>query len=265
VRPGLPAPRQLARSVLTASAFLAALTVPLGVDPVRPADALAAPRPANIVVLGDSVPSGGACGCVPFGPRYGAMVARHTGAPAETTNLARGGYTVPDVRQQLETAPARAAIRAATTVVIMVGANDLGPAYGLVRRGAPVDATFARAAREVRADVTAAVERIRSLHRGPVQVAVLGYWNVFRDGRVGLESYGAAGLALANTATRYANRGLAQAAENTASRYVDSSPAFKGPDGTEDPTPLLAPDGDHPNAAGHARIALRLLRALPNG
>jgi lysophospholipase L1-like esterase len=265
VRPGSLAVRRLARPAITALATLTAFLVPLGLAPMRPADALAAPRPARIVVFGDSVPSGGACGCVPFGPLYGAMVAQHTGARVTTTNLAVGGYTTPDVQQQIETPAAKAAIRAATTVVVMVGANDMGPAFATVRHGAGAEAVFGPAAREVRADVAAAVKRIRALHGGTLQVAVLGYWNVFRDGEVGLATYGADGLRTANLATGYANRGLQQAAANTGSRYVDVAVAFKGTDGTRDPTPLLAPDGDHPNAEGHERIALRLYAALPSG
>ncbi|WP_157754770.1 hypothetical protein [Nigerium massiliense] len=38
-------------------------------------------------------------------------------------------------------------------------------------------------------------------------------------------------------------------------------PSFHGPDGTEDATALLAPDGDHPNADGVQAIAQALVRA----
>ena len=48
----------------------------------------------------------------------------------------------------------------------------------------------------------------------------------------------------------------------TGATYISTLPAFHGQDGTRDPTNLLAPDGDHPNAAGHAAIAA-LLPALP--
>jgi lysophospholipase L1-like esterase len=43
--------------------------------------------------------------------------------------------------------------------------------------------------------------------------------------------------------------------------YVDLAEPFKGPSGTGDPSDLLADDGDHPNAAGHRRIASALLAA----
>jgi len=41
--------------------------------------------------------------------------------------------------------------------------------------------------------------------------------------------------------------------------YVDLRTPFRGPDGTGNPSDLLARDGDHPNAAGHLLIAKALL------
>ena len=50
------------------------------------------------------------------------------------------------------------------------------------------------------------------------------------------------------------------------SRQLAADPsAFKGDDRDQDPTALLAPDGDHPNAAGHQAIADALYAALPSG
>jgi acyl-CoA thioesterase-1 len=266
VRLGPASLRRLVPPGAAVLSFLVALALPLGRSPLRPAaDVVSTARPVNLVVFGDSVPSGGACDCVPFGELYGAMVHSHTGGRVQTTNLARGGFTSPDVQQQIETPSAKAAIRTATTVVVMVGANDMGPAFRTVLAGASAADTFGPAAQEVRADVNAAVRRIRYLRHGTVQVAVLGYWNVFRDGRVGLATYGPAGLEIAVSATGFTNRALQQAAADTGSRYVAVSTAFKGPDGTGDPTPLLAPDGDHPNATGHRLIARRLYQALPDG
>jgi lysophospholipase L1-like esterase len=46
---------------------------------------------------------------------------------------------------------------------------------------------------------------------------------------------------------------------------VPTYTVFKGANGRTDPTSLLAPDGDHPNALGHRLIAQALLGALPKG
>jgi lysophospholipase L1-like esterase len=55
------------------------------------------------------------------------------------------------------------------------------------------------------------------------------------------------------------------AARATGALYVSTYTAFKGPAGTNDPTGLLAADGDHPNAAGHQLIARTIYTVLPSG
>ena len=45
--------------------------------------------------------------------------------------------------------------------------------------------------------------------------------------------------------------------------YVDLVKPFRGPSGDSDPTPLLADDGDHPNAAGVDAIADALAAKVP--
>jgi lysophospholipase L1-like esterase len=58
------------------------------------------------------------------------------------------------------------------------------------------------------------------------------------------------------------NRRIEAAASAHGATYVDLLTAFRGSDGSEDCTPLLAPDGDHPSAQGHALIARTLAAAL---
>jgi acyl-CoA thioesterase-1 len=88
---------------------------------------------------------------------------------------------------------------------------------------------------------------------------------VMRDGQVGLRSYGPWGESKAVQATTYADQGLARAASATGATLVSTYAAFKGSRGTADPTSLLAADGDHPNARGHAVIAAAFLRAARAG
>jgi acyl-CoA thioesterase-1 len=226
---------------------------------------LGAPSARTVVVLGDSVPAGAACGCTPFAAEYAKMVAEG-GADARLINLAQNGFTAHDVRLQVETVAAGSAIRDATTVLVMAGANDFGPAFDEVRRQAAApDASFSRTAALVDDDITATVDEIRKVGRDDVSVIVFGYWNVMEDGAVGRADYGDDGLAEAVTATEYANRALRRAATEVSALYVPTDVAFKGVDGDQDPTGLLADDGDHPNAQGHELIAEAAYAALPNG
>ena len=94
-----------------------------------------------------------------------------------------------------------------------------------------------------------------------VAVPVVGYWNIAQDGSVGRAAYGVEGMAKADRATTLANSALLAAATAAGALYVPTFAAFRGVLGDQDATPLLADDGDHPNAAGHARIAEALFTA----
>lgn len=191
-----------------------------------------------VVTLGDSVPAGTACDCDPFPDVYA------RGQDAVSENLAAPGYTSADVRAQI--AGVRSALVAANEVLLMIGANDLAQAFD-------DDASFAGAADTMQANVTATISTIEGIHR--TTVIVLGYWNVVQDGQVGAANYGPAGVRAAASATVFANDALMTAAQQTGATYISTDEAFHGSDGSHDPTDLLAPDGDHPNAAGHAAIA----------
>lgn len=54
---------------------------------------------------------------------------------------------------------------------------------------------------------------------------------------------------------------IASAAQTFGARYVDLARPFAQATSDGDATGLLEPDGDHPNAAGHALIATSLLAA----
>jgi acyl-CoA thioesterase I len=222
----------------------------------------AAPAPAAtpaatpmVLTFGDSVPAGTACGCTPFPELY----ARRLDPGAVSVNRARPGRTAADVRAELDTADAAAAVRHADVVLIMAGANDVAAAF---EAGAGA-AAYARTAAVLRRDMAAAVTRIRALRGTTVTVLVLGYWNVVEDGAVGRADYGPGGTADAQAATHYADDALSEAAGAAGAQYLDTSPALKGDDGATDPTGLLAPDGDHPNARGHAAIAAAVHAAVP--
>ncbi|MEI2776191.1 MAG: SGNH/GDSL hydrolase family protein [Tetrasphaera sp.] len=95
------------------------------------------------------------------------------------------------------------------------------------------------------------------------RVALLGYWNVFRDGAVG-RGRGHIYVAISDSLTREVNDVIADVARRTGALYVDAFTPFKG-NGSLDPTGALAGDGNHPNAAGHRLIADAVLEALGVG
>ena len=237
-----------------AAAVALAVAVAGCADPAPPSEPSGRPV---VVTLGDSVPAGTACGCDPFPDRYARLVS----PVAVSVNLAQPGDTSADVRDEVGDEDVRAEIRRATVVLIMAGANDLAVAFV----DGPDDAAYQASAGRVEANVAATVDTVVRVHGAPVTVLVLGYWNVVKDGAVGLAAYGATGLASAHAATRYCDLALQRAARQSGARYVPTTATFRGAHRTLDPTGLLAPDGDHPNADGQQAIAEAVYAALPTG
>ena len=242
--------RRLAPAVALAVGMAGcAATAPTPAPPSEPPDT------PIVVTLGDSVPAGTACGCDPFPDRYARLLSPH----AVSVNLAQPGNTSADVRTAVGDDAVRADLRRATIILIMVGANDLAAAFA----GGRDDAAYEATAGQVETNVAATVDTVVQAHGTPVTVLVLGYWNVVKDGAAGLAAYGAAGLASAHAATRYCDLALRRAAEQTGARYVPTTVAFRGDHRSRNPTNLLAPDGDHPNADGQEAIAEAVYAAQP--
>jgi acyl-CoA thioesterase I len=221
--------------------------------------------PGPVVVgLGNSVPSGSACACVNFVSAYAAMVAAGKNAKATVDNDAVSGSTSADVVNLLTHGTVQAHVRAATTVLIMTGANDFNDAFDAVSLGAPAATTFPPVATAVEDNVTAIVQKIQALNRS-VHVVVLDYWVAMEECAVAARDYDPPTMAASVASTGYVNDALAVAAKATGALYVSTYGAFKGPAGANDPTALLAADGDHPNAGGHQLIARTIYAALPSG
>jgi len=199
------------------------------------------PASRTVVTFGDSVPAGSACGCTPFPARYAAR------QRAADVNLSAPGSTSADLHTTV--LGSRDAVSTAAEVVIMSGANDMAEVFG-------EPSEYATVASHVQANVAASVAAIEQIRRLPV--IVLGYWNVVEDGKEAVASYGSDGVQKSITATDYANSALQAAARQTGAIFISTDAAFHGWNDTQDPTGLLAPDGDHPNAAGHAAIAALL-------
>jgi len=236
--------------------------------PSPPAAKAASPSPTHsgpyrVVGLGDSVPAGSACDCT----SYVSLVARHEanrlGTSASVSNLAQGGLTTAGLLGQLQDASVRRKIAAADLVVITIGANDFDT--GSVADdscGAPDLGCFQSTLRQQAAQFDAVLKKVNTLLDGrSATVEITGYWNVFLDGDVAAargDDYIRNSVAL----TQAENARIATAAKARAATYVDIFTPFKGASGTKNDTSLLAADGDHPDAAGHRKIAKALESAL---
>lgn len=221
---------------------------------------------STLVALGDSVPAGSACGCVPFVPRLGQRLAADRGQPVTAINDATGGEDSGELLAAL-TQPTRTArdVSTANIVTVTIGANDV--AYSSYASGScggdDGTACYRPEVQAMSANVSAILQRIQALRGGrPTTVLVTGYWNVWQDGQVA-RSMGAEFVQVSHLVTTMVNQGLQQAATSHGALFVDLAKAFTaaGPDDTG----LLAGDGDHPNAAGHQLIADVLTQAVLAG
>jgi acyl-CoA thioesterase-1 len=220
---------------------------------------------SSVVVLGDSVPYGSACGCTPFGPVYARMLSERLHRTVTSTNLARSGATTGSLQAQLGTASVQSGIRGATTVVIMIGANDFAGAFRRDQLGTCAGGCYGSTAQGVKLALSAIVDRVQQIHRSAVSVVLLDYWNVVEDGAVARQDYGPSGVLKSLNATSYANAAIHAAAVSRHTGFGSTRIAFRGDNDDLDPTPNLAPDGDHPNAKGHQVISHLLGNTRPSG
>lgn len=227
--------------------------------------ARAHPQGLRVVTLGDSVPAGAACGCDPFPAVYAHRLAARLGVPAHVDNWGINGLDSTGLLWRLRHPNwdlARSVARA-DVVVLTIGANDFGDHHDEVTEGRcsrAEDDCVADELAVMRRHIDRSLNRIRALRGGrPTSVLVTGYWNVFEDGDVARREFPAAGLGATIELTRRTNRALADTARADGLTYVDLFAPFQRT-GTGI-TRLLAGDGDHPSAAGHALIARVLLAA----
>jgi lysophospholipase L1-like esterase len=227
---------------------------------VRPPNGSPTPGETLVVGLGDSVPAAAGCACTSFVTLYGDEVSRHTGRPNRTDNFAVNGLTTSGLITQLENRDVADAVSRADLLTLTIGANDFSAAHDDYVAGtcggpdhlACVEAEFP----VLRSNLAAILHTISGLAgTHPLGVRVNTYWNVFEAGEVARDKYGGDFSQQSDRLTREVNAIICDVTVSAGDTCIDVYSAFQHATPTGDPTALLAPDGDHPNQAGHDVIA----------
>ncbi|MET9273031.1 SGNH/GDSL hydrolase family protein [Kribbella sp. NPDC003557] len=247
--------RRLAAGLLV----LALLTAISGTDTVSE---MRTGDDVRVVALGDSVTSGSNCDCTPFPQLYGDLLHDRSGAAVTVDNLGVGGLDSSGLLQQLGRPGAEQATAAANVVLLTIGANDFGDHHDDVTSGQCEGDCVSDEFEQLTVNLGRILARVHALRGGrPTTVLMTGYWNVFKDGEVARRQYTPSGRIASDQLTVRTNEAIAAAARAGDATYADIYTPFED---NADVTALLAPDGDHPDAAGHALIARVLLAATPN-
>lgn len=231
-----------------------------------PSSTTTPPGPVRIVGLGDSVTAGTNCGCTDFVTQYASGYSKAHGVRTTSDNLGSNGATAASLVEDLaDDATTRRDVGGSDIVLVTIGANDLVPLIGTWQRSGCSASCYDPAVAQMGTQVRTVVQRIEQLRAGrPTTILVTDYWNVFEDGQVADDDYGAAFSGWSDAVTRQANSAIRDAVADVGGAVcVDLYEPFKA-DGSSDDTDYLASDGDHPNAAGTALIARTLLAATPS-
>lgn len=214
---------------------------------------------SSVVALGDSVPYGTKCHCSPYPNQLATLASKIVGHDVVIANDSVPGYVTTDVLDQLEhDSDVRDQVQHAAAVMVEVGANDIAYSSTCETNVACYESKLP----QVTANLNEIVTQIRQLADRPhVPVILLDYWSVWLGGKYA-EDRGTAYVDAADSLTHTFNDAVQAVASKTGSRFVDIRVAFRGPDDSYDETNLLANDGEHPNAAGHQRIAKAIEHAL---
>jgi lysophospholipase L1-like esterase len=241
-------------------------TSPRAVASAAAGDATSTPSlaadPLHVVGLGDSVMAGTNCGCEGIVAGYSARVAQSERRTVRATNLGSDGETTQDLLTALaDDRGTRDAVASADTVLVIVGANDLLADDSRFDGDGCDTSCYESDVMTMGQQLGEALDRISALsQRKDLRVLVGGYWNVYPDGSVAEHTRSTAERDFDAAVTTAANAEISAEARDHRATYVDLVTPFKG-NGSADPTSLLAPDGDHPNAAGVAAIVNAYVRS----
>lgn len=213
----------------------------------------------RVVGLGDSVMAGTHCDCDGIPSELATAIGRKWSVATDATNLGAGGYTTADLLADLkDDATTRRAVARADVVVVSIGANDLYDALSSWKDSGCGRSCYNAVVSAMQGRLNSILAAITSLAGSrPQTVLVDGYWNVFTDGKVALQQGGWTQLSWSRAVTASVNQAIKASAARADDTFVDLRPVF-----TNVPDPLLASDGDHPNAAGVQAIVAANLAAL---
>ncbi len=234
---------------------------PIQVSPAQTMSAAPTSR-MTLTALGDSIPAAVNCpGCVPFVELFARQLATRDRANMQVTNLGVSGWTSEDLVDALAPDGDDAAtVRDSDILTITIGANDFTPQLesyvdGTCGGGDRLEC-FGSDMTDLETNLRQVLARVAELRNGRTSgVFVTGYWDVFPDGEVAEQMYGRQFVMDSASLTARANAVIDKVAADAHETYVDLFAPFKGVAGADDPTELLADDGDHPNQAGHQKIS----------
>jgi lysophospholipase L1-like esterase len=221
------------------------------------------PAPLHVVGIGDSVMAGTNCNCETIMTGFAHAMADRSGRDVTAANLGVPGFTTNDVLDQLRTdANARQEVASADILIVIIGANDLSDAFDSWNQSDCDPSCYQPQVDAMGTRLASVLGLARTLRAGrPMTVLVDNYWNVFTDGAVARADGGQQQIDWSTEVTRAANLAIAKSASSSGDLTVDLVKPFKNA-GDQDPTPLLADDGDHPNAAGVRAIIAANVAAL---
>ena len=208
--------------------------------------------------LGDSVPAGTACHCAPYVALLAKALFASQGMTGTVSNDASAGLTSAGLLAQVEQGGISAP--PGTVTLVTIGANDFNDQVvsSVGCRREDDLACYRPALSRLGANLARLLGRLTAAPDHG-QVFVTNYWNVFLDGDVA-NAKGSEYVQDTDSLTRLVNAVLLRATRKSGNTYVDLYRPFKAYGPNE--RGLLAADGDHPSAAGHALIARLLQHAL---
>ena len=220
--------------------------------------------PLSVVGIGDSVMAGTHCDCAGPMAAYADLLARSTGRRVSQRSFGVNGGTTASVLTQTDSDPVRGALQQADVVVVIIGANDLTPDEQKFSASSCNAACYQPDVNAMGDRLGQLLDRVAALgaSRHPV-VLVTGYWDLFAEAGLSRSGPDSEQLRWQETITDAANVAIKREALSHGDVYVDLVAPFRGPDGQDDPTGLLASDGDHPSAAGVQVLAKALVAARP--